>query len=63
MAKDPVAFVAGEQRDLLLKDGKPFVYVNVVLSNSQAFVPVLDMVRFLRMPLQDEPGLLQELHS
>lgn len=42
---DPVAFVAGEQRNLLLKEGKPFVFVNVVLSDSQAFVPVLDMVR------------------
>jgi len=40
-----VAFVAGQQRGLLLEDGKAFVYVNVVLSDSQLFVPVLDMVR------------------
>lgn len=45
-AHDPVAFVAGQQRGLLAEDGKPFVYVNVVLSDSQLFVPVLDMVRF-----------------
>jgi hypothetical protein len=46
-AKDPVAFVAGEQRKLLVAEGKPFVFVNVVLSDSQAFLPVLDMVRAL----------------
>lgn len=44
-----MAFVAGEKRNLLLKEGKPFVFVNVVLSDSQAFVPVLDMVRFSRI--------------
>lgn len=48
-AKDPVAFVAGEQRKLLVAEGKPFVFVNVVLSDSQAFVPVLDMVRSLQL--------------
>jgi hypothetical protein len=46
-AKDPVAFVAGERQKLLVAEGKPFVFVNVVLSDSQAFVPVLDMVRAL----------------
>ena len=61
-AKDPVAFVAGEQRKLLVAEGKPFVFVNVVLSDSQAFVPVLDMVRALWLFMSPSPQFGNTFH-
>lgn len=49
--KDPVAFVAGTESVPPPPTGAPWVYVNVVLTASQAFVPVLDMVLSFRFLL------------